>query len=107
MRHYLLLLSVATVLPAASPGWTEHKDPKGFTVQHPAGWVVETPEKDMVVVHDPTGGIQAIAYGFMAKPDLTARQWLEGMPTRFPARFQKVALDGVTQPQNRPTQAVA
>lgn len=108
LMKYVLLLLGAT-LQAAPPGWTEHRDPKGFTVQHPPGWVVETPEQDMVVVHDPTGGIQAIAYGFMAKPEVTAKQWLEGMPSRFPARFQKVALDfgGAAVSQNRPTQAVA
>ena len=61
--------------------------------------------EDLVVVHDPTGGVQAIAYGFMVKQDVTAKQWLEGMPTRFPARFQKVALDAVSQ--NRPAQAIA
>jgi len=104
-KHCFPLLLAAAALPAAPPGWTEHRDPKGFSVQHPAGWVVEIPEKDMVVVHDPTGGIQAIAYGFMTKPDVTAKQWLEGIPTRFPARFQKVALDAVSQ--NRPTQAIA
>lgn len=105
MHRTLFVLAILTAtLSAAPPNWTTHTNPQGFTLQHPPGWTVETPEKNMVVIHDPGGAVQAIAYGFMTRPEITAAQWLEGMPTRFPNRFQKVALDRIAQ--TRPTQAL-
>src|SRR6185503_13140012 len=56
--RWISYLFVAVLAAAAPANWTDHKNPKGFALKHPPGWVVETPEKDMVVVHDPTGGIQ-------------------------------------------------
>jgi hypothetical protein len=43
-------LFAAALAAGASPDWTDHRNPKGFALKHPAGWIVETPEKDMVVV---------------------------------------------------------
>jgi len=95
--------SIAFVLPllsaalnGAAANWVEHKDPKGFVVKHPPGWVVETPEKDMVVVHDASGSFEAIAYGFLARPEITSRQWLEQkFAAKFAARFPQARLDPV------------
>jgi hypothetical protein len=94
---YVFLL-VSTLGYGAGANWVEHKDPKGFVVKHPPGWVVESSEKDMVVVHDPTGAVQAIAYGFMTKPDISSRQWLEQQfPARFGTRFQQVRMEPIAQ----------
>lgn len=99
-------LALAVTSFAATPAnWVEHNNPKGFLVKHPPGWVVETPEKDMVVIHDQTGGIQAIAMGFMTKADVTPQQWVQEFPNRFTDRFQKVRVD--LAPQKRKEQAIA
>ncbi|MBZ5605792.1 MAG: hypothetical protein LAO79_26120 [Acidobacteriia bacterium] len=91
-----LALLLAGTVRAAAPNWIEHKDPQGFVVKHPPGWVVETPEKSMVVVHDASGNFEAIAYGFLARPEVTSRQWLEQrLAQKFAGHFPQAKLDAV------------
>jgi hypothetical protein len=84
MPRIALAMLCAAAARGAAPNWVEHKDPQGFVVKHPPGWVVESPEKTMMVVHDTSGNFQAIAYGFLTRRDVTSRQWLE---QQFPKKF--------------------
>src|SRR5581483_10922532 len=105
MRSHMLLserrIALAVVLSSAmlrgaAPNWVEHKDPSGFVVKHPPGWVVETPEKSMVVIHDASGNFEVIAYGFLARPEVTSRQWLEQkLGQKFAGHFPQARLDAV------------
>jgi hypothetical protein len=93
-------LAIVLTLPTFGFGavWTEHRDPRGFVVKHPPGWAVDTPGKDMMVVHDAGGAAQAIAYGFMTRREVTSRQWIEQQfPSKFGLRFQQARVGAVQQ----------
>jgi len=91
----------------AAPGrWVRHQSPLGFQLQHPAGWVVETPGSNLIVVRSQDGASFALARPFLQGGTTCARFLREsfGQPsTRFPgARVTSVA-----QRRQQPDEAVA
>jgi hypothetical protein len=94
----------------AQPGasaWVEHRDPRGFRVQHPGNWKIETGEGGMVIVRDPSGGGMVLVQPFFMKERARAMDWLGGTPQRLARPFPASRVLRTAQIRRRPDEAAA
>jgi hypothetical protein len=92
--------------PGAS-AWVEHRDPKGFRVQHPGNWKIETGEGGMVTVRDPGGAGIVLVQPFFMKERARALDWVAGAPHRLVRSFPASRILRTGQVRHRPDEAAA
>src|ERR1700688_2395964 len=104
-----ILMSIAsspTSAGASDPGWAAYKSPLGFELQHPAGWLVETPGGKDVVVHSPDGASFAVVAPFL-EHKLSCRQYLQASFAASLKRFPHAQIRNLTQLHDTPDEALS
>lgn len=89
----------------ASPQeWRKHQNPAGFEIEHPAGWVVETPDERTVLARNRDFSAFVLIEGFVEKKR-PAAIWLQGgLRAAF---FRNAVIEGVQRLSARPELVVA
>ena len=102
-----ILMSIAASPAAASnPGWVAYKSPLGFELNHPAGWMVETPGGKNVVVRSPDGTSFAVIAPFL-EHKLNCRQYLQASFAASLKRFPHAQIRNLTQFHDTPDEALS
>jgi len=95
--------------PAQKDGdeWVQHKDPLGFVVRHPRGWVVESAEGGRITVRSADKSVFAVIQPFFLRQGITSEEWTGKVPTLFAALFPKARIGKLQQCRQKPDETVA
>jgi hypothetical protein len=77
-------------------GWTEHQNPQGFSLVHPDGWTVETPEPQKILVRSAYPGLFVFVHAFTAAGGAAA--WISQIGSAYADIFPNARIE---KTQNR------
>ena len=86
---------VFPVAYAEADEWIQHKDPHGFTMQHPRGWSVDIPDGAAIRVSSADRRSFIVIQPFLLRERLSARQLLMQAPTQLASIFQQARIQKV------------
>jgi len=96
-----------TAQGAEAQNWEQHKNPLGFVVRHPKGWVVETEDDGRILVRSADRSAFTVIQPFFLRESVGAQEWLGNVPTQFASLFPEAILEKSEQRRERPDEAVA
>lgn len=107
MFAVVIVALAATTACLRAQGWVRHNDPLGFTVQHPAGWKVETDAAGLIRVGAADRSAFILVQPFLLPRPTTARQWVQQAPAALAGAFPQSRVTRVEQRGARPDQVLA
>ena len=90
--------SSATATSSATAGWTTYRDPGGFSIEIPPGWVIHTRDATEVTFTGPQAGfVVLVGWTTHPKPDALA-DWRQqaALKTQSDPTYQQIGIQRVT-----------